>query len=530
MLFTSYGFIGFLLALFFMYYLVPKRFQWMLLLAFSYGFYALASPQFLLYILATTATTFFAARQMDALSRNQKSYFAENKETLTSEDKKSYKAEIKKEQKKWLIGTLLFNFGILAVVKYSNFAIANLNFIFNATNQPFQLTFWNIALPMGISFYTFQSMGYLIDVSRGKYASENHFFKFALFVSFFPQLIQGPISRFDDMAKTLYQEHAYNHNQVMRGLQRILWGYFKKVVIADRLLVAVTTIVKAPDLYDGAFVFIGMLLYAYQLYADFTGGIDITIGIAQVLGVKLKENFQQPYFSKNIAEYWRRWHITMGTWFKDYVFYPISVSKSMLKLSKFSRKHLGDEIGKRVPVYLATMIVWFTTGLWHGSSWNFIVWGLMNGIVIIVSLEMKPFYEWFHRTFNVGHLWGFKLFQIIRTILLMSSIRMFDTYRDVPLTFKMFGSMFTRFRISDFFDSERMGFGLSLNDYVILLVCLVMLIFVSYIQTKGSVRDWLAEKPLYFRYAVHYVLIISLLVFGAYGIHYDSSQFIYNQF
>lgn len=530
MLFTSYGFIGFLAVLFVLYYLIPKRFQWILLLLGSYVFYTLASPKYMLYILATTVTTFYAAKYIGRLTVEQKKYIKINKETLTSEEKKAYKAKIKTVQKKWLIGTMLLNFGILAIAKYTNFAIANLNYMFEATGQSFQLSFWNIALPMGISFYTFQSMGYLIDVYRGKYEAQNHLPKFALFVSFFPQLIQGPISRYDDMSKTLYQEHSYDQNTVKRGFQRILWGYFKKVVIADRLLVAVTTIVQAPEVYDGVFVFIGMLLYAYQLYADFTGGIDITIGIAQVFGVQLKENFQQPYFSKNIAEYWRRWHITMGTWFKDYLFYPISVSKPMLKLSKFSRQKFGDAIGKRIPVYLATLIVWFTTGLWHGSSWNFIVWGLMNGIVIILSLEMKPFYEWFHGKFNVQHLWYFKLFQIIRTILLMSSIRMFDTYRNVPLTFKMFGTMFTRFDISDLWNRDLMGFGLSLGDYVILFVCLIVLVLVSTIQTRGSVRDWLSQKSPVFQYGVHYALILALLVFGAYGINYDSSQFIYNQF
>ncbi|HOB20919.1 MAG TPA: MBOAT family O-acyltransferase, partial [Candidatus Atribacteria bacterium] len=255
---------------------------------------------------------------------------------------------------------------------------------------------------MGISFYTFQTMGYIIDVYRGKHPAERNFFKLALFVSFFPQLIQGPISRFSDLAQTLYKEHSFDSRNISFGIQRILWGYFKKVVLADRILVAVNTLIKNPDTYQGAYVLIGMLFYAYQLYADFTGGIDITIGIAQVLGIEVKENFHRPYFSKNIVEYWRRWHITMGTWFRDYLFYPLSVSKPMLNISKHSRRLFGEALGKRIPVYLSTFIVWFATGIWHGASWNFIVWGLMNCVVILISQELKPFYDWFHSRFNVA--------------------------------------------------------------------------------------------------------------------------------
>ena len=174
-------------------------------------------------------------------------------------------------------------------------------------------------------------------------------------------------------------------------MQRIMWGYFKKLVIADRILVAVNTIIRDPEVYQGAFALVGMLFYAFQLYADFTGGIDITIGIAQVLGIEVKENFNRPYFSKSIAEYWRRWHITLGTWFRDYLFYPISVSKPMMKVFKFTRERFGGAIGRRIPVYISTITVWFVTGIWHGASWNFIAWGMANCVVIIISQELEPF-------------------------------------------------------------------------------------------------------------------------------------------
>lgn len=530
MLFTSYTFILFLALLFVIYYLIPKKYQWLLLLLASYLFYAFAGFKYLFYILATTVSTYAVSRKISALQKVQSEYMLQNKANMSREEKKSYKESIKAKQRKWLVLCLLINFGILAVIKYTNFFIENVNYIAKAFGSQNQLSFWNLALPMGISFYTFQTMGYIIDVYRGKYPPEKNIFKLALFVSFFPQMVQGPISRFDDLSKTLFEEHPYDHRNITFGLQRIMWGYFKKLIVADRILAAVNIIIRDPDTYQGIFVLVGMLFYAFELYADFTGGIDITIGIAEVLGIKVKENFDRPYFSKSITEYWRRWHISMGTWFKDYLFYPISVCKPMLNISKASRRRFGDAIGKRVPVYLSTIIVWFATGFWHGANWNFIVWGVMNGVVIIISLEFEPLYRWFHNKFNVKNTFAFRLFQIIRTVLLMSSLRMFDCYRDVPLTFKMFGSMFTNFNFSELFNGSLMNLGLSQADYIVLIIALIILTSVSLLQRNGSVREKLAEKPMLLRYSVTYVFIIIILVFGAYGVGYDSSQFIYNQF
>jgi D-alanyl-lipoteichoic acid acyltransferase DltB (MBOAT superfamily) len=425
---------------------------------------------------------------------------------------------------------LLLNFGILAITKYTNFTIENINYILTSIGNENRLSFWTIALPMGISFYTFQTMSYIIDVYREKHPAETNFFKLALFVSFFPQLVQGPISRFSDLSKTLFKEHDFDYQNVKFGLQRIMWGFFKKMVLADRMLVAVNTLIRDPENYKGFYVLVVMLFYAYELYADFTGGIDITIGIAQVLGINVKENFERPYFSKSIAEFWRRWHITMGTWFKDYVFYPLSVSKRMLRLSKYSRKKFGDAIGKRIPVYLSTLIVWFTTGIWHGANWNFIVWGLMNGIVIIISLEFKPFYEWFHNKFDVADKLSFKIFQIVRTILLMSTLRLFDCYRDVPLTFKMVGTMFTVFNFNDIFNGTLMKLGLSVSDYFILIIGLLIMIGVSMEQRSGSLRIKISTFHPVIRKAIYLTAIVSIFIFGAYGVGYDSSQFIYNQF
>ena len=528
MLFTSYEFIAFLMLVFVLFYTVPKKLQWVLLLIASYGFYYIADPRYLLFILVTTISTFFLGVKITDINQEQDSYLKEHKKELSREEKKAYKGKMKARKWNWLLLCLILNIGILSVTKYTNFVITNIDNLLGGNGV---LSPVNMIVPMGISFYTFQSMGYIIDVYRGKQEAQRNPFKFALFVSFFPQLVQGPISRYGDLAPTLFAEHKFDGKTVSYGLMRMLWGYFKKMVIADRLLSAVTTLVQDTEVYTGTYVFIAMLFYAFELYCDFTGGIDITIGIAETMGIRLAENFNLPYFSKNIKEYWNRWHMTMGSWFTDYIFYPISVCGPMLKLSKWSRAHLGEQIGKRVPVYLSSFTVWLATGVWHGAAWNFIVWGLMNFVVIMISQELEPLYAKFHSRFNVKGKAPYEVFQIIRTILLMSMIRMFDCYRDVPLTFKMIGTMFTKVNLSVFTDGSLLEVGLSGADYIVLAVGLIIVLGVSMIKVRvGSVRDVLAQKPAICFYGLMAVLFVIIIVFGAYGIGYDASQFIYNQF
>lgn len=537
MLFTTYQFALFLFILFLIYYIAPKKYQWLILLIGSYVFYAFSGIGNLFYFLTTTLSTYLVSLQIDKLTTEQKAYLKAHK--MKRPEKKAYRNMMKAKKWKWLLAALLFNFGVLGVVKYTNFMIGNINGIIGIFHgQP--LSFMNIALPMGISFYTFMSMGYLIDVYRGKTEVEHNLLKLALFVSFFPQVIQGPISRFKDLSQTLYNEHEFDLHQISFGVQRILWGYFKKLVIADRILVGVKALIAEPETYSGFFVFVGMIFYAIELYADFTGGIDITIGIAETLGVKVVENFDRPYFSKNIAEYWRRWHITMGSWFRDYIFYPLSVSPRMLNFSLACQQKLPKGLGKRVPVYVSSFIVWFATGIWHGASWNFIVWGLMNALVITVSEEFKPFYNWFHSKFNVAGKYWYDVFQMVRTFLLMCSLRIFDCYRDVPLSFKMFGTMFTKFNVVEVFKSGAlMKIGLNMTDYIIIAVGIVIMWAVSMLQSKGeregldrphAVREMIDTKPVFVKFLVFYVLIFAIVLLGAYSIGYDSSQFIYNQF
>jgi len=525
MLFTSYEFIAFIAAVFLLYYAFPLKYRWTLLLVASLGFYAIADPRYLIFVGVTVVSAYFTCIKMDAMNLEQTSYLKEHKEEMSTADKKKYKETMKKKKRVFLLIGLLVNLGILSVTKYTNFVIESINSVLSDASR---LSTVELIIPMGISFYTFQTVSYVIDVYRGTERAEKNIFKLSLFVTFFPQMVQGPISRFGQLSKTLYNPEPLNSKMISMGIGRIAWGYFKKVVIADRLITAVTELVSKPESYTGTYVFIAMLFYAFELYCDFTGGIDITIGIANTMGIKVAENFNLPYFSKNIKEYWNRWHITMGTWFTDYIFYPISVCSPMLKLSKWSRAHLGSFIGKRVTVYLSSLAVWFTTGLWHGAAWNFIVWGLMNFVVIMISQELEPLYTKFHKKCPWYKKAPYTVFQIIRTILLMSAIRMFDCYRNVPLTFKMIGTMFTEFNLGAFTDGSLLGLGISGADYIILLAGLFVVLGVSLI--KVSVRAFIYERSEMLYYTAVAVLTIVTFVFGAYGVGYDSSQFIYNQF
>ena len=337
--------------------------------------------------------------------------------------------------------------------------------------------------------------------------------------------MQGPISRHADLAPQLTAGKAFDGKEFSFGLQRLLWGFFKKMVIADRIAVAVIALKG----HTGVGFFLLTVFYAVQIYADFTGGIDMTIGLSQALGIKLEENFIRPFFSKNIAEYWRRWHITLSVWMKSYIFYPLSVSQPILKLSKKARTTLGN-FGKRLPVYVASIATWCVTGIWHGITPNFILWGLMNCFVIVVSEELAPLYEKFHNRFGLKEKKWYGGFEILRMFVLMNLIRIVDLFPNVADYFTRMGSLVTTFNFHILWDGTMMNLGLTALDYGILLFGIVLMFSISLFQEKkGSVREALWDKPL-LRYILVFVLFVIVLLMGSYGIGYNASNFIYNQF
>ncbi len=484
MRFTSFGFLLYAGLVLLVYYRIPRKWQWKLLLAASYSFYLCSGVRNLCFLLLTTVSTYASARVIDHIRR--------------SCDRKT----AQKRCKKWMWLCIGVNFGLLAVCKL-------------------RVTFQSILLPMGISFYMFQSIGYVIDVSRGSVDAERNFFKCALFVSFFPQLVQGPISQYHALMPQLLAEHPYDGKQVSFGFQRMLWGYFKKLVIADRIAVAVATLKGAE--YCGASFLVLTVFYAVQIYGDFTGGIDIAIGLSEALGIRLPENFIRPFFSKNTAEYWRRWHITLGEWMKAYVFYPVSVSSPMRKLNKAARKR-WRRFGKRLPVYIASIATWACTGIWHGITPNFLLWGMMNCAVIVLSEELSPLYASFHARFHLKEKRWYGAFEIARTFLLMNLIRIVDLFPDVGEYVRRLGTMFSSFRV------PFATLGLSGTDYGILLCGCALMLCVSLVQEKhGSVRQLLWGHTA-FRYGAFFLLFLAVLLMGHYGIGYDAESFIYNGF
>ena len=524
MLFTSYAFIGFLFALLIIYYVLPQKCQRVVLLLGSIAFYAMSGPKYLIYLFVTIVTTYIAGRLMGRNLEIQKAYLAEHRDVLSREKKKLYRDRQKKRRRFFMVEAIVINIGILAVVKYADFAISNIN------DFGFNLTFLNLALPLGISYYTLMSVGYLVDIYRESGTYEKSFINYALFLSFFPHVIQGPISRYSDISKTLCIPHPFEKRNITFGLQRVLFGFFKKLVIADRIYPAVSTIAGDPETYRGAYILCLMFLYTLELYADFTGGIDITIGVAEMFGIRLTENFERPYFSKSLKEYWRRWHISMGTWFRDYLFYPIAMSKGMQNLSKFLRKHFGEYIGKRLPVYISSFIVWFMTGLWHGANWTFITWGILNYVILMISEEFEPLYEKFHERFIPESNRAWQGFMVIRTMLIVSMLKIFDCYTKVGDVFSSVASIFTTANYGIFAGGELLELGLGTFDYIVIFACTILLFALSMRQRRGSLREQIATLPFALQAVLFSSLFIAVILFGAYGVGYDSSQFIYNRF
>jgi len=519
MTFLSGGFLLLVGGLLIIYFALPKPLRYLALLAGSVAFYALCSPRYLPFLALTVLSVYFTARLLGRSLERQKAYVAEHKKDLSKEELTAYKRKQAGKRTAWFLLCLLLNLGLLGALKYTSFLL-------QAFAAPWQVR-W--VLPLGISFYTFQSIGYLIDVKRGKYPPERNLLRYALFASFFPQMIQGPISRYDMLSKTLYEGADFDWDRLGRGLVRMAWGAGKKLILADRLSPALALLFGGEaGSFRGGWVLLGMVLYALRLYADFTGGIDMALGVGELFGVVLPENFDRPYLSKNIEEYWTRWHMTMGSWFRDYVFYPLNMSKGFLRWTRALRARFGNGFLSRLPLYAATLVVWLATGVWHGAGWNFALWGLTNGAVIILSLTLKPLYDRFHGRFpGLKQRKGYGAFEILRTFLLMCLIRLWDCYAGPGEVWGAFSSLFTVFNYGAL--AARLSLlGLSWGEWILLLLGAALLLFVSLKKGEGSFRRFL-NSPWKLWLTAALLLVLCLLL-GAYGPGYVASDFIYGQF
>ena len=383
------------------------------------------------------------------------------------------------------------------------------------------------AFPIGISFYSLRIISYLADVRRGSIAAERNLFKYILYTSFFPIAFLGPVVNYKDVNSTLLYPSRASWDNISGGVLRILFGVFKKLVVADALIDPVRKMISDTDRFFGAHVIILIVTYSVEIYFDFSGGIDIALGAAQIFGVSLSENFNKPFSSKTIAEFWNRWHITLGEWFEHYVFYPISLSRPMQRASRYLRGKLGVKVGKRIPLYFATILTWLLTGLWHGGEGHFTAWGLINGILVILSSETSKVIKGIcdrHRMIDFFRR-KVSFLASVRVFFIIGAVRLLDVYEDMLLTFKMIGSIFTRPE-SYIGIVDTIGNLMPLSSLIPIFLGIATVFFVS----KFGIR---AQKICRYPYAFALcvvALISTSLLFGVYGYGFDASDFIYSQF
>ena len=540
MSYTSFGFLIFVCITMLIYFLFPiKKYQWVILLLGSYAFYLFAGFKAVGFILFTTFTTYLSAILIDSSIKKQKAVIKAHKADWDRVQKKAYKAKVKVKMRLILIGMVVINLGILAFLKYYNFLAGNLNDLLHAGGSSFSAPTLKLLLPLGISFYTFQSVGYVVDVYNEKIKAERNLAKVALFVSFFPQIIQGPISFYDQLAGQLYEPHCFDFTRFKHGCELILWGLFKKMVIADRAIIAINTVLDSYFDYNGTTLTFMVLLYALQLYTDFSGGIDISRGVAQVFGIELVQNFKRPYFATTINGYWRRWHISLGAWMKEYVFYPLALSKTFtniskkLSASKFGSRKFGAHVAKVLPSSIASLVVFFLVGVWHGANWKYIGFGIWNGGIIMLSTLLEPL---FAQTASKLHInvksFGFRIFQMFRTFLVVLIGYVFDVAPDFSAAMYTFKQVLVAQELSEGF-KQIAELGLNIVDYCSLTLCTILLFCISTIQERHSdtsIRLMLDRKPFIWRYALLFVGILYMLVFAVYGPGFDPVQFVYMQF
>ena len=538
--YTSLNFLFFVLATMLVYFLFPaKKYKWTVLLAASVFFYIVCGYKFAFYILFTTLSTYLIALWIERVADKSKKLLKEKKKEWDRDQKKNYKNRIKVQKRLIMTLALVINFGILAFLKYYNFFAGSLNDVLGSFGVAFSAPTLKLVLPLGISFYTFQSMGYIVDVYREKTAAQRNPFKLLLFVSFFPQIIQGPISIYDQLAHQLFEPHEFSFTRMKHGMELILWGFFKKLVIADRAAVLITAVEKDYAQYNGTALTFTILLYALQLYADFSGGIDISRGVAQIFGIDMIDNFKRPYFSRSINEYWRRWHISLGGWLKNYLFYPIAMSNvfinagKKMKNTRFGKTAAGAHVAKVLPTSVASLIVFLVVGVWHGADWKYVAFGLWNGVIIMLSILLQPLFDGVVDKLHIKRTNPFFIgFQIFRTLIVVLVGYVFDVAPSFGEGMRTLTEFFTNQNIPQAFE-QLSKIPLIAHDYAVIGLGGVVILIASLIQERHQdtdIRHMLDKKSFATRFALLYIGVMSVVIFGIYGSGYNAADFVYMQF
>ncbi len=516
MAFLTWTFLAFLLVTAVLYYILPKKCQWIVLLVASCVFYVWGGLRSVLFLVFSIAVTYSAGLLLERLGRQKKE--------IPSTEKEQH-LRMKRRRKAVVAAAVVLNFSMLFILKY----LQDSEGLF----ARFGLTSFGFALPLGLSFFVFQSTGYVVDQYREKYPAERNPLRYALFVSFFPQMVQGPIGRFDVLGADLARPHPFSAENVRFGVERFLWGCFKKMVIADRTAVAVSAFFSNSDSYSGSITALAVLLYCIDLYCDFSGGIDMAVGAAGLFGIRLDENFRRPIFARSLAEYWRRWHITLGSWMRDYVFYPLSLSPLFGRIGRWGRKHLGGRAGKILHTSAATFVVYIFIGLWHGASFRFIAYGLFNGLVISTSLLLADVFRKGRDKLHIREeSAGWKVFQVLRTSLIVFVGRYLTRSPRLLVAFELIGRTLTEFHVADLFSGVPLSLGLSGTDYLIIGLCMLAVLAV---EAAEEARDEpfgriLSERPAFVQWIALAALLVAFLFLGLYRGSYIASEFIYMQY
>lgn len=505
--FYSLQFLIFLIISLIFYYSLPKKFSWILLLTISMIFYSFFGIKNFLFIFLVAAAVFTGSFFMQRISD---SYTANKDDFATKEERKQYKSCCLTKKRIILGVVLAFVFGLLAILKYFK-PILNYFLVSAGKNQA---TF-HILLPLGISFYTFQSVGYLIDIYNEKYQPERNFFKFLLFISWFPQIIQGPINRYNTLAPQFYERKTLTSEAFGRALSLFLLGLFKKYAIANMLVDSIAQIFDTPNLsLTGSVSAFGILMYSAQQYADFSGGIDMVLAVSQLFGINMMENFRQPYFSINLGDFWRRWHISLGAWMRDYVFYPFALLKGMQNFGKWCSKHLGKHFGRVIPAGIANILVFLIVGIWHGAELHYLLWGLYNGIIIALSDILSPV---FSKTATILHInvktKAFHVFRIIRTFIIVNIGWYFDRIYNVKHCFNCLKNLFCNFSLSTFqTDITNIIGRFSEGMYIAAFSCILLFIYSLLKENNIDVYSTLKRAPFIIRWGIYVFVIIIFLI------------------
>lgn len=529
--FVTALFLAFVAAVCAVYFVVPKNYRWVVLLLASYLFYWWNSAYLAAALAGTTVVTWLIGLALENKNKKAAEYLKQHQD-LTAADRKSYRLSVTRKKKWILFLGIVIVLGALLFFKYYNFFLGNASPLlahFGIDAGKFTL---DLLLPLGISFYTLQSIAYMVDIYRGKYQADHHILKFALFMSYFPQIVQGPIARYDALAEQLSEGHAFDSQRLKYGCQLILWGFMKKLILADRIGILVSEIFDHYKDYGGMVLLFAAMGYGLQIYADFSSGMDIATGVSQIFGIQLEENFRQPYFAKSMEEFWRRWHITLGAWMRDYIFYPLSLSKKFGSMGRKSRKIFGNYIGKKLPSFLAMFIVYFLVGFWHGSEWKYVAYGIWNGSIITAGILLESAYQKGLALFHVkSESFGWKLFQMVRTFMLCSFGRFFPRAVSGTVAVFMIKAVFSTPMPWQMVDGTLFTMGLDGWDLLVVFLMAALVLFVDIAHERGiRIRESIASQGFMFRWLVFWTAFYLVVVFGMYGPAYDSSAFIYQQF